>query len=88
MKFDFFPIGPCGAHAPEPMDGLVGRGGEDQQLVPLVRQQFGMDFFGQLVVEGEAGDPLDQLVDDGVADFAEFVLQIGRVLAQQLTNVL
>ena len=34
------------------MNGLIGRGGQHQELVPLVGEESGMYFFGQLVVKG------------------------------------
>jgi len=70
------------------VDGLVGGGGEDEQLVPLVRQQAGVDLHGDLVVEGKAAGPLDQLVDDAVADAAELVRQVGGAVVQQVVHVL
>jgi len=70
------------------VDGLVGGGGEHQQLVPLVRQQARVDLHGDLVVEGKAAGPLDQLVDDPVADAAELVRQVRGAVVQQVIHVL
>ena len=88
MKFYFFPVRPGRPHPPGPVDGLVGGGGEHQELVPLVRQQPGGQVDGQLAEEGQPPGPLDQLVDDGVSDLAELLLQVGLLLVQQLGNVL
>ena len=70
------------------MNGLIGRGGQHQELVPLVGEESGMYFFGQLVVKGQSGYPFYQLVYDGVSNLAEFVLQIRWILTEQLTNIL
>ena len=55
------------------IDGLVGGGGEDQELVPLVGEEAGVQLDGDLLVEGQPPGPLDQLEDDAVADAAKFV---------------
>ena len=55
------------------IDGLVGGGGEDQELVPLVGEEAGVELDGDLLVEGQPPGPLDQLEDDAVADAAKFV---------------
>jgi hypothetical protein len=88
MKFNFFPVRPGRPHPPGPVDGLVGGGGEHQELVPLVRQQPGGQVNGQLAEEGQPPGPLDQLVDDGVSDLAELLFQVRLLLVQQLGNVL
>ena len=70
------------------MDGLIGRGGQDEQLVPLVSQEPRVDVHGELVIEGKSARPLDQFVHDGVSDLTELLLEICRVLVQQLSDVL
>ncbi len=88
MELGWLAVWAGGAHAPGAVDGLVGGGGEDEQLVPLVRQQAGVDLHRDLVVEGEAAGPLHQLVDDAVADAAELVRQVGGAVVQQVVHVL
>ncbi len=88
MKFDFFSVRSCRPHSPSAVDGLVRGGGENQELVPLVRQQPRRQVDGQLAEERQPPGPLDQLVDDGVADLTEFLLQIRLFLVQQLSDVL
>ena len=55
------------------VDGLVGRGGEDQELVPLVGEEAGVQLDGDLLLEGQPSGPLDQFEDDAVADGAKFI---------------
>ena len=55
------------------VDGLVGRGGEDEELVPLVGEEAGVQLDGDLLVEGQPSGPLDQFEDDSVADAAKFI---------------
>ena len=55
------------------IDGLVGGGGEDQELVPLVGEEAGVQLDRDFLVEGKPPGPLDQLEDDAVADAAKFV---------------
>ena len=81
-------VGPGGSHPPGSVDGLVRRRGEHQQLVPLVRQQLGVDVHGNVVVERKATGPLNQLVHDRVADLAELLLKVRSVLVQEFANIL
>ena len=88
MKLCRLAVRPGGAHPPGAVYGLVGGGGEHQQLVPLVGQQARVDLHGDLVVEGQAAGPLDQLVVDPVPDAAELVRQVGGAVVQQVVHVL
>ena len=69
------------------MDGLVCGGGDDDQLVELVRQQVGVHVDVQVVVEGQPPYPLDQLVHDGISNLPQLGLKISRCV-QKLSNVL
>ena len=88
MKFDLLPVRPGGAHPGGSVDGLVGGGGEDEQLVPLVRQQLGVDVHGKILVERQSAGPLDEFVHDRVSDLAQLLLKVSRVLVQELANIL
>ena len=69
------------------VDGLVRRGGEHEQLVPLAREQQRVHLDGQLEVEGQPFGPLHELVDDAVAYLAELLAQV-RLVVHQLVEVL
>ena len=70
------------------VDGLVGGGGEDQELVPLVGEQAGHDVVRNVLVEGESTGPLHQLDHNVVADLIELVRQHGDGRVQQKVDVL
>ena len=70
------------------VDGLVGRGGEHQQLVPLVGEETGVEFHRNLLVEGQPPGPLDQLQDDPVADATQLVGEIRGRVVEEVSNVL
>ena len=55
------------------IDCLIGGGGEDQELVPLVGEEAGVQLDGDLLVEGQPSGPLDQFEDDSVANAAKFI---------------
>ena len=76
MEFRGCPVGVGCSHPPLAVDGLVGRGGEDQELVPLVGQQPGVDLDGNLRVEGELPCPADQLQDNSVSNLTELLWQV------------
>ena len=88
MRLRRLPVRPDGAHPGRAVDGLVGRGGQHEQLVPLVGEQLRVDLDRDLLVEGQPPGPLDQLVHDGVADLAQLARQVGRAVVQQLAHVL
>ena len=67
---------------------LVGGGGEDEQLVPLVGEEPGVQLHGDLGVEGEAPGPLHQLEHDPVPDAAQLVRQLAGRVVQQVRYVL
>ena len=67
---------------------LVGGGGEDEQLVPLVGEEPGVQLHGDLGVEGEAPGPLHQLEHDPVPDAAQLVRQLTGRVVQQVRYVL
>ena len=67
---------------------LVGGGGEDEQLVPLVGEEPGVQLHGDLGVEGEAPGPLHQLEHDPVSDAAQLVRQLTGRVVQQVRYVL
>ena len=73
MEFRRGPIRVCCSHPAVAIDGLVGRGGEDQQLVPLVGQQPGVDLHGDLSVEWKFPSPVDQLEDNPVSNPTQLV---------------
>ena len=80
MRLRRRPVRVSGAELLGAVDGLVGGGGEDQQLVPLVGEQPGVQLHRDLLVEREPPGPLHQLEHDAVADAAEFVRQVRRVV--------
>ena len=57
VELNLLAVGSGGAHPAEPVDGLIGRSGQHQELVPLVSEESGVYFFGQLVVEGQPSHP-------------------------------
>ena len=67
------PVRVCGAHPPVAVNGLVGGGGQHQQLVPLVGQQPGVDLNGNLIVEWKLSGPVNELEDNPVPDTAQLV---------------
>ena len=69
-------VAPGGAHPLVPVDRLVGGGGEDQELVPLVGQQTGVDLNGNLRVEGKLPRPADQLQDNSVSNLTQLLWQV------------
>ena len=73
MEFRRCPVGVGGAHPAVAVDGLVGRGGEDQQLVPLVGQKPGVDLHRDLSVEWKFPSPVDQLEDNPVSNPTQLV---------------
>ena len=82
------PVGAHGAHPPAAVYGLVAGGGEDQELVPLVGEEAGVDVDGDILVEGQAPRPLHQLHHDVVSDPAEAVRQLSVAVVQQVVHVL
>ena len=70
------------------MDGLVGGGGEHEQLVPLVGEQAGVRVDGDVLVEGQAPRPLNQLHHDVVSDQAQAVRELSVAVVQQVVHVL
>ena len=76
MRLRRRPVRVSGAELLGAVDGLVGGGGEDEQLVPLVGEQPGVQLHRDLLVEREPPGPLHQLEHDAVADAAEFVRQV------------
>ena len=80
VQLDLLPVRSGGAHPLGSVNGLVGAGGQHQQLVPLVGQQPRVDVHRQVRVEGQAARPLNQLVNDRVADLTQLLLQVGAVL--------
>ena len=77
-----------GPHPPIAVDGLVGGGGEDQQLVPLVGQQPRVDLHRDLGVEWQSPSPLDKLEHDPVSDTTKFIRQFGVAVIQQVSHIL
>ena len=71
-----------------PIDGLVGGGGEDQELVPLVGQQPGVDLNGNLRVEGKLPRPADQLQDNSVSNLTQLLRQVRSTLIQKISDIL
>ena len=70
------------------MDGLVGGGGENEEFVPLVREELCMDVHRYVLIEGEPPCPLDQLVHNAVADLAQLAGEIRRTVVQQFVDIL
>ena len=73
MEFRRCPVGVGGAHPAVAVDGLVGRGGEDQQLVPLVGQEASVNLNRNLSVEWKLPSPVNQLEDNSVSNPTQFV---------------
>ena len=62
-----------GSHPAVAVDGLVGGGGEHQQLVPLVGQLAGVNLDRNLIVEWKFSSPVNELVHNPVSNTTEFV---------------
>ena len=73
MELGSGPVRVSCPHPPVAVDGLVGRGGEHQQLVPLVGQQPGVNLNRNLSVEWKLPSPVDQLEDNSVSNPTQLV---------------
>lgn len=62
------------------MQRLIRSRRQHENLVPLVRQQFGVYLDGYLQVEGQLLRPRHQLVHDRIADVAQLVANLRFVL--------
>ena len=62
-----------GSHPAVAVDGLVGGGGEHQQLVPLVGQEASVNLNRNLSVEWKLPSPVNQLEDNSVSNPTQFV---------------
>ena len=81
VELHLFSIRSSCTHSPKTVNGLVGRGREYQEFVPLMSQEFGQNFLWQLIIEWQTGHPFDEFVNNRVSNFFQFVLQIWRILA-------
>ena len=88
MRFSGGPVRVGCPHPPVAVDGLVGGGGEDQQLVPLVGQQSCVDLHRYLGVERQSPGPLDEFEHDPVPDTTQFVRQLRVAVVQQISHIL
>ena len=70
MKLDFLSIRASCSHSHMAMDCLVGSGGDDDQLVELVGEKVGVNLDIQVIVKWQPANPLDQFVNDGVANLS------------------
>ena len=88
VEFSRGPVGVSCSHPPLAVDGLVGGGGEHQQLVPLVGQQPRVNLDGNLGVEWKLPSPADQLQDNSVSNLTQLLWQVRCALIQQISDIL
>ena len=57
MELNLLAVSSRSAHSAETVDGLIGWSGQNQELMPFMREESGVNFFGELMVKRQSGYP-------------------------------